>query len=360
MKKILSYITVSVLLLAAMPLKAQNVLFNAYFDSLYVDAKEMRIGEHVKLTIELSVDSGYEVDMPIPDALAKDVEVLGHNDYRSVDTKGRETYRSECIITSFVDSLQVIPPVIAWVGGDEYYTNPTSLLVNTVPVDTTDLKNIKGFRPVWEARLTWNEYRDTVYLSFLFIVLLALLVWIIVRYVNNKPIIRIVKVKPRNPSHFTALQKIDEIKSDNTLHSEESVKDYYTRLTDTLREYMFNRYKFNAADMTTGEIIENLLRFNDKEAIKEVQEILEVADLVKFAKMKPSLNENDRNMLYAIDFVNATKDVEEEKQKPVEEKVVNHRSLKQKRWLIASIAVVLCVLVAVAALLITDIGHMLG
>ena len=360
MKKILSYITVSVLLLAAMPLKAQNVLFNAYFDSLYVDAKEMRIGEHVKLTIELSVDSGYEVDMPIPDALARDVEVLDHNDYRSVDTKGRETYRSECIITSFVDSLQVIPPVIAWVGGDEYYTNPTSLLVNTVPVDTTDLKNIKGFRPVWEARLTWNEYRDTVYLSFLFIVLLALLVWIIVRYVNNKPIIRIVKVKPRNPSHFTALQKIDEIKSDNTLHGEESVKDYYTRLTDTLREYMFNRYKFNAADMTTGEIIENLLRFNDKEAIKEVQEILEVADLVKFAKMKPSLNENDRNMLYAIDFVNATKDVEEEKQKPVEEKVVNHRSLKQKRWLIASIAVVLCVLVAVAALLITDIGHMLG
>ena len=360
MKKILSYITVSVLLLAAMPLKAQNVLFNAYFDSLYVDAKEMRIGEHVKLTIELSVDSGYEVDMPIPDALARDVEVLGHNDYRSVDTKGRETYRSECIITSFVDSLQVIPPVIAWVGGDEYYTNPTSLLVNTVPVDTTDLKNIKGFRPVWEARLTWNEYRDTVYLSFLFIVLLALLVWIIVRYVNNKPIIRIVKVKPRNPSHFTALQKIDEIKSDSALHMQESAKDYYTRLTDALREYMYNRYKFNAADMTTGEIIENLLRFNDKEAIKEVQEILEVADLVKFAKMKPSLNENDRNMLYAIDFVNATKDVEEEKQKPVEEKVVNHRSLKQKRWLIASIAVVLCVLVAVAALLITDIGHMLG
>lgn len=360
MKKILSYITVSVLFLAAMPLKAQNVLFNAYFDSLYVDAKEMRIGEHVKLTIELSVDSGYEVDIPIPDALTRDIEVLGHNDYRSVDTKGRETYRSECIITSFVDSLQVIPPVIAWVGGDEYYTNPTSLLVNTVPVDTTNLKNIKGFRPVWEAGLTWNEYRDTVYLSFLFIVLSALLVWIIVRYVNNKPIIRIVKVKPRNPSHFTALQKMDEIKSDDTLHGEESVKDYYTRLTDTLREYMFNRYKFNAADMTTGEIIENLLRFNDKEAIKEVQEILEVADLVKFAKMKPSLNENDRNMLYAIDFVNATKDVEEENRKPVEEKVVNQRSLKQKRWLIVSIAVVLCVLVAVAALLITDIGHMLG
>jgi CHASE3 domain sensor protein len=81
---------------------------------------------------------------------------------------------------------------------------------------------------------------------------------------------------------------------------------------------------------------------------------------VKFAKLKPSLNENDRNMLSAIDFVNTTKDVEEENRKPVEKTVVNERSLVQKRWLIAAIVAVLCVVVAVAALLITDLGHMFG
>lgn len=348
------------MLFVALPVMSQNVLFNAYFDSLHIDTKEMRIGEHANLTFELSVDSGYDVEMQIPEALTSDIEVLEKKIHRTVDANGRETYRSECVITSFVDSLQVIPPVIAKVNGDEYYTNTTALMVNSVPVDTTNLKNIKGFRPVWQVELTWEEYRDAVYLSFLLVVLMGLLAWIVIRYMNNKPIIRIVREKPRKPSHFTALQKIDEIKSDDALHSEENVKDYYTRLTDTLREYMHNRYKFNAADMTTGEIIENLLRFNDKEAIKELREILEVADLVKFAKMKPSLNENDRNMLYAIDFVNATKDIEEENQKPIEKKVVNERSLTQKRWLIASIVVVICILVAVAALLITDLGHMFG
>ena len=166
--------------------------------------------------------------------------------------------------------------------------------------------------------------------------------------------------KPPKPSHFTALQKMDEIKSDVSLKGEESAKEFYTRLTDALREYMHSRYGFNATDMTTGEIIENLLRFNDKDAIKELKEILEVADLVKFAKFRPSLNENDRNMLCAIDFVNATKDVEEENRKPVEKRVVNERSVVQKRWLIVSIAIVLCVVVAVAALLITDLGHMFG
>ena len=153
---------------------------------------------------------------------------------------------------------------------------------------------------------------------------------------------------------------MDEIKSDVSLKGEESAKEFYTRLTDALREYMHSRYGFNATDMTTGEIIENLLRFNDKDAIKELKEILEVADLVKFAKFRPSLNENDRNMLCAIDFVNATKDVEEENRKPVEKRVVNERSVVQKRWLIVSIAIVLCVVVAVAALLITDLGHMFG
>ena len=360
MKKLFLYILPFSLAFAALPLKAQNVVFNAYFDSLYVETKEMRIGEHARLIVELGIDSGYSVDMQIPDRLTADIEVLEKKNYVTSGANGRETYRSECIVTSFIDSLQVIPPVIAKVNNDTYYTNATALMVSSVPIDTLNLKNIKGFRPVWEASLTWEEYRDAVYLSFLLVVLLLLLAWIIVRYINNKPIIRIVREKPPKPSHFTALQKIDEIKGDVSLKGEESAKEYYTRLTDALREYMHNRYKFNAADMTTGEIIENLLRFNDRDAINEVKEILEVADLVKFAKFKPSLNENDRNMLSAIDFVNATKDVEEENRKPVEKMVVNERSAVRKRWLIASIAAVLCLLVAVAALLITDLGNMFG
>ena len=360
MKRIFLNILPLFLAFAALPLKAQNVVFNAYFDSLDVEMKEMRIGEHARLIVELGIDSGDSVDMQIPDRLTADIEVLEKKNYVTSGANGRETYRSECIVTSFIDSLQVIPPVIAKVNNDTYYTNATALMVSSVPIDTLNLKNIKGFRPVWEASLTWEEYRDAVYLSFLLVVLLLLLAWIIVRYINNKPIIRIVREKPPKPSHFTALQRIDEIKGDVSLKGEESAKEYYTRLTDALREYMHNRYKFNAADMTTGEIIENLLRFNDRDAINEVKEILEVADLVKFAKLKPSLNENDRNMLSAIDFVNATKDVEEENRKPVEKMVVNERSAVRKRWLIASIAAVLCLLVAVAALLITDLGNMFG
>ena len=226
MKKLFLYILPFSLAFAALPLKAQNVVFNAYFDSLYVETKEMRIGEHARLIVELGIDSGYSVDMQIPDRLTADIEVLEKKNYVTSGANGRETYRSECIVTSFIDSLQVIPPVIAKVNNDTYYTNATALMVSSVPIDTLNLKNIKGFRPVWEASLTWEEYRDAVYLSFLLVVLLLLLAWIIVRYINNKPIIRIVREKPPKPSHFTALQRIDEIKGDVSLKGEESAKEY--------------------------------------------------------------------------------------------------------------------------------------
>ena len=75
MKKILSYIIVASLSFAALSSRAQNVLFNAYFDSLHIDTKEMRIGEHAKYILELSVDSGYRVDLQIPEALTADIEI---------------------------------------------------------------------------------------------------------------------------------------------------------------------------------------------------------------------------------------------------------------------------------------------
>lgn len=358
MKKITTFIIAAFSTLLLQPAMAQNVVFNAYFDSLHIDSREIRIGEQVKLTLELAADNGCTIEAPaMGKVLAGGVEVLGSATSRT-ENNGRSIFKGEYTLTSFKNAQFAIPPITATVNGDTYYTNPTNLIVNTVPIDTTNLKNIKGPRGIWNVQLTWNEYRDAVYLGFLLMLLLLLLAWIVVRYIKNKPIIRIVRIKPRQPSHFTALKKMDEIKSEGVQHRAESAKDYYTRLTDALREYMCNRYNFNATDMTTTEIIENLLKFNDKEAIKELREILEVADLVKFAKLQPSLNENDRNMLNAIEFINATKNVEEENQKPVEKKVVNERSLNQKRILIASIVIVLVAVVAIAALLIADLGNM--
>lgn len=78
---------------------------------------------------------------------------------------------------------------------------------------------------------------------------------------------------------------------------------------------------------------------NDKEAISDLKELFQTADLVKFAKHDPQMNENDANLINAIDFINETKQPEEENQKPqpTEITIIEKRSLRTKILLICGI-----------------------
>lgn len=102
------------------------------------------------------------------------------------------------------------------------------------------------------------------------------------------------------------MKKIEEIKANKAWQREEP-KLYYTELTDVIRVYIKERFGFNAMEMTSSEIIERLLEEKDKESINDLKVLFETADLVKFAKFAPLMNENDMNLVSAVDFINQTK-----------------------------------------------------
>ena len=94
-------------------------------------------------------------------------------------------------------------------------------------------------------------------------------------------------------------------------------------MTDILREYINDRFGFNATEMTSYEILERLEESQDKDSLSELSDLLSTADMVKFAKFKPMLNENDRNLVSALEFVNGTKiEVPESDLQPKEEETV--------------------------------------
>lgn len=358
MKKGILYIVSILLLMFASSVAAQNVVMNAY-----IDTTEIRIGEQTRIKLELSADSGHNIVMPqFTENIVEGIEILETTfDTTAINDGKRNLYTQEYLVTSFDSTMYLLPPFKAMVDSSEYLSNTLALAVYSVPIDTANLQNIAGPKGVRPEELTWEEYRDAVHLSFLLIFFLALLTWIVVRLVNNKPIIRIVKIKPKEPSHIVAMTKITEIKNDESLRRDGSAKEYYTRLTDALREYMNERFGFNATEMTTGEIIDHLRRIEEKESIKEVKEILETADLVKFAKMYPGSNENEMNMRNAIGFIDRTKNIEEENNRqPTEKRIVNERSRTQKRLLVASIAVVTVLLVGIGLVLFTNIKNLIG
>lgn len=95
-------------------------------------------------------------------------------------------------------------------------------------------------------------------------------------------------------------------------------KTYYTELTDTLRKYIEERFGFNAMEMTTTEIIYHLQQNGDRKMMDELKGLFETADLVKFAKHEALINENDMNLVNAINFIDQTK-IEGQ---PTEERIV--------------------------------------
>ena len=219
---------------------------------------------------------------------------------------GLVCHEKQYVFTSFHDTLYYIPPFTVKVDGKDYTTNQLALKVLTVDVDTTDYDHYYGPKDVQDPPFLWSEWRLVFWLSVVMLLLLALVYYLYLRMRDNKPVIARIRLVKRLLPHQKALEAIATIKAEK-MQTQEDPKEYYTRLTDTLRHYIEDRYGFSAMEMTSSEIIERLLRDGDATSLDELRQLFQTADLVKFAKYSTLMNENDANLVSAIDFINQTK-----------------------------------------------------
>lgn len=75
---------------------------------------------------------------------------------------------------------------------------------------------------------------------------------------------------------------------DSDLLKRGKVKEYYLKLSEILRIYFEKRFQIAAVESTTYEILRDLHKKDvPRELIEKISEVLEAADLAKFAKWKP-------------------------------------------------------------------------
>ena len=305
---------------------AQSVTVEAKIDSL-----QILIGEQAKVQLQVAMDAKQRAIFPAyTDTLVRGVEII-------------ETVKPD---TQFLNALYYLPPMPVTVDGKVYNSKALALKVYSMPVDTLHPDQFFGQKSVMKAPFAWEDWYGLIACSFLALPLLGLLIYLIVRIRDNKPIIRKIKVEPKLPPHQAAMKEIERIKTEKVWQKGQS-KEYYTELTDAIRTYIKDRFGFNALEMTSSEIIDQLLEMNDKEAISDLKLLFQTADLVKFAKHNPQMNENDANLINAIDFINETKQPEEENQKPqpTEITIIEKRSLRVKAMLICGIALLSAALI---------------
>jgi len=298
-----------------------------------IDPIEIVIGQQAEVT--LTVQAGENAKVDFPSWHARDTLVTGVEVLRVVNhgRQGEGRYQATVTLTSFDGNLYYLPPFRVKVDGKVMETKSLALKVVEVEVDTTKLDQFFGPKDVQDNPFQWSDWSLAFWLSVLMLVLMALAYYLYLRLRDNKPIIKSFKIVKKLLPHQKAMKEIEQIKADKMVTSENQ-KEYYTKLTETLRRYIEERYKFSAMEMTSSEIIERLMQAGDQKSLDELRQLFMTADLVKFAKYSTLINENDMNLVNAIDFINQTKletqVVEEEKP---QYSAADQRTIKTRRWL---------------------------
>lgn len=319
-----------------------------------LDSMEILIGEQVHLTLSVAMQQGQKVEMPTyqySQYITPGVEVL---EMSAADTSeldnGMVRVSKQYTLTSFDENLYYIPPMKVRVAGKDYETKSLALKVLTLPVDTLHPENFYPPKDVQDNPFLWSEWSPLFWLSLLVLLLLALVFYLSIRLKDNKPIIARVRIVKKVLPHQRAMKEIEKIKEAH-LSSSEDQKGYYTRLTDTLRKYIEERFGFNAMEMTSSEIIERLQQADDKKMIDELRELFVTADLVKFAKYTTLINENDANLVHAVEFINTTKQENQPTTERIEPTLTAQevRSIRSRRTLKYTIIVILAIAFALLA-----------
>ena len=319
-----------------------------------IDSIEMLIGEQVHVTVTATMKEGAKAEFPVfkpTQQLIPGVEVLKSTE---LGVKGKENgFVDRSVVytlTSFDDTLYYLPPFVVKVDGKPYESKSLALKVIGIEVDTTHVEQFFGPKDVQDNPFQWSDWSLLFWLSVLILLLMAVGYYLYLRLRDNKPIITRIRIVKRLLPHQKAMKEIEQIKADKMQNSD-NPKEYYTKLTDTLRKYIEDRYGFNAMEMTSSEIIDRLERALSEDAQSadtmkhELRQLFTTADLVKFAKYSTMINENDANLVSAIDFINQTK----LENKPTEEAVkpelteADQRTVKTRRVLKAVITVIVVI-----------------
>ena len=112
---------------------------------------------------------------------------------------------------------------------------------------------------------------------------------------------------PPRPPHEIAVEALDRLR-DSDLLEKGKIKAYYTEISEIIRRYIEGRYFIVALEMTTTDVLDGLSREDVFEEDYDLfQMFLDRCDLVKFAKMIPTAEENEEILRLAYEIVDRTK-----------------------------------------------------
>jgi hypothetical protein len=286
------------LLLSYGTLTAQDVAVRAR-----VDSTEYAVGDPISVHLDATHPKGTTFKLAVADSLDSFV-VLD----RGAFTPTSETVSGATLTVAKYDSgSAALPPleILYTIPGDtalhRVLTNPLLLTVRTLTVDTSQA--FKDLKPPISIPLSLAEI--ATYLGI--VLLICAFAYLGYRYWKKRSRKEegVVYVPPARPAHVIALEELAALK-EKRLWQQGQIKQYYSEVSEITRRFIENRFRLMALEQTTDEIMDGMKRIRIKPAIcGKVETLLQLSDLVKFARFQPGIAEHDAILSMAYDVVQA-------------------------------------------------------
>ncbi|MCB2221188.1 MAG: hypothetical protein KQI35_12390 [Bacteroidetes bacterium] len=280
--------------------------------TMKLDTNTILVGDQTELELRFSCPSNFEVNWPVfADTLIREIEIIKKTAKETVpsEDKTQTLYLQRLTITSFDSGYYAIPPISFQYrkpGDSSWYrteTEPVLLGVNTVPVNLQG--EIKDIKPPEHAPFTFREALPYILILLGAGLVTFLVIWYLRKRKKAEPIFRMAS-KPQLPPHQIALDALQTLRL-KKLWQNGNIKEYHTELTDIIRDYLQSKFRMQAHEYTSEEIMEAVQQTAvNAQAQEKLRQTLSLADMVKFAKMQPLPLEHDTSLNNAVDFVKET------------------------------------------------------
>ncbi len=272
----------------------------------WLDTTSILVGQQTSVWLNVDCNKNTSVLWPeVNDTLRAEIEVLRKSpvDTFNIDND-KVSYRQELIITSFDSGYYAVPPfrfVIDPDGIDKELETMAHLLeVHSVKVDTT--KTFRDITPIHDMPVTFVEVLPWALLGIVAVALIVFLILFLKRRESGEGSIALIR-KPTVPPHRIALDSLDDLK-EKRLWQKGDLKNYYKGITDILRVYLEGQFNVSAVEMTTTDILEQASENSVLSGLcSQVNSLFTDSDLVKFAKFKPRVEENEQIWEDARQFI---------------------------------------------------------
>ena len=302
-----------------------------------VDSTSIKIGEELIISFKVELDGIKKVVFPDTKSFGA-LEVIENYKTDTLIEKSNIALIKQYGLTQFDSGTYTIPQQKILFGNKTLLSDSIEINVLSIKVDTTKQK-LYDIKPILHVKKP--SLKKTILNWLLILIAITAIISIVFYYWRKR------ELKTKNnslslPPYELAKLALSKLNEEKAFENDE-VKEFYSDLTLILRKYLNDKVYNHSLESTTDELLLKLNDLNksnkislDEESIKNIEATLKRADLVKFAKSKPSIEMVRMDKKAVLNEIESVKSglpepTKEEIENTIEYKLALQKKRKQKR-----------------------------